>query len=188
MIKCFTGEQYNGICVCVHLTQTCYAQNTCAEMEKNMSQQQYDISPGNKNLIVAAKAGLVVSIINYAFCLISICVVIGIFISQLVNIETGSSSGWFLFMVPVVIGMYILSCVPDTLSFLFALLLNAKKKMAYPLLIIICSIVGCFIMTSALMTELLVGFGIIQWVYTIFKIIIILLNMVILSFCKKAKI
>ena len=120
MIKCFTGEQYNGICVCVHLTQTCYAQNTCAEMEKNMSQQQYDISPGNKNLIVAAKAGLVVSIINYAFCLISICVVIGIFISQLVNIETGSSSGWFLFMVPVAIGMYILSCVPDTLSFLFA--------------------------------------------------------------------
>lgn len=91
-------------------------------------------------------------------------------------------------MVPIAIGMYILSCVPDTLSFLFALLLNAKKKMAYPILIIICSIVGCLIMTSALMTELLVGFGIIQWVYTIFKIIIILLNMVILFFCKKAKI
>ena len=62
---------------------------------------------------------------------------------------------------------------------------NSKKKKVFPILIIIFSIVGCIIMNSALITELLIGMNILQLIYTVFKIIIIFYNIIILILFKK---
>lgn len=135
----------------------------------------------NKNL---TKIEIIISIINFLFCLISCCIVTGSYFSQIFNSD-GSSSGWFLFIIPIIVGVYILAFIPDTLCLLFSFLYNSKKKKVFPILIIIFSIVGCIIMNSALITELLIGMNILQLIYTVFKIIIIFYNIIILILFKK---
>ena len=136
----------------------------------------------NKNL---TKIELIISIINSLFCLISVCIVTGSYFSQIFNSETGSSSGWFLFIIPIIVGMYILAFIPDALCLLFSFLYNSKKKKVCPILIIIFSIVGCIIMNSSLINELLIGMNFLQLIYTVFKIIIIFYNIIILILYKK---
>lgn len=136
----------------------------------------------NKNL---TKIEIIISIINFLFCLISCCIVTGSYFSQIFNSETGSSSGWFLFIIPIIVGTYILAFIPDALCLLFSFLYNSKKKKVFPILIIIFSIVGCIIMNSSLINELLIGMNFLQLIYTVFKIIIIFYNVIILILYKK---
>ena len=151
----------------------------------NISNNQQ--SSNNKSLTFSAKFELIISIINFVFCLISICTVTGILISQLINSETGSSSGWFLFIVPIVIAMYISTCIPDALCLLFSFLYHLKRKIVFPILTIVFLILGCIMMNSGIITEIITGLNILQTIYTILKIIILIFNVIILVLYKKAK-
>ena len=160
--------------------------------QNNHNTDRYNISNDqqsskNKSLTFLAKFGLIISIINFVFCLISICTVTGILISQLINSETGSSSGWFLFIVPIVIAMYISTCIPDILCLLFSFLYHLKRKIVFPILTIVFSILGCIMMNSGIITEILTGLNILQIIYTILKIIILIFNVIILVLYNKAK-
>lgn len=152
--------------------------------QQQYSQQNHQIS-SNDNSVSTNKIELIISITNFVFCLVLICIVTINFFSQLVNSETGSSSGWFLFVMPIIISIYFLACVPDALCLLFSSLNNSKKKIIFPILVIIFSIIGCIIMNSNLITELLTGLNILQLIYTIFKITLIIFNIITIILYKK---
>ena len=130
--------------------------------------------------------GLIISILNIVYCLISFVILSITLINEVFSAESGGASGWFLILFPIVLAIYFMACIPDFLCWLFSFKYQQKNKIKFLILIIIFSIIGCLIMNSQLMNELFYGtMHTIIYIYTIFKIVIIIYNVILFIIAKR---
>ena len=114
--------------------------------------------------------GLVLTILNVVFCLFVIGYVIISGIGVVLFPKHGAESGWFLFIIPVLIVLFFMLFMPDFIGVLFAVLYNKKKNKIYLLFLMIFMFIGAIVINTKL------GLGLtttsIRLIYSIFKIII----------------
>lgn len=150
-------------------------------MNQNDVNNDYKIIANSKFSII----GLVISILNTAYCIITVGVIAVTLFGEIFSARTGNASGWFLFVAPFFVALYFASCIPDFLCLVFSILYKKKNKIKFLILTIILAIIGCLIMNSQLMKELLYGsMHTIIYIYTAFKGVIVVYNVILLIMAK----
>ena len=139
---------------------------------------------GKKSSVV----GLTISYLNIIYCIIVAGIFAIILFNQIFSAKAGSASGWFLFVAPILIAIFILACIPDILCLLFSIIYKEKRKNKFLALTIIFAAIGIILFNSKLMDELIFGFmhnNTIMYIYSAFKIMIIIYNAILLIMNKR---
>ena len=127
------------------------------------------------------KIGLIISIINLIFVIGYFCFFLVSIFSEIMNAEAGSASGWFIFILPVFIGIYAFVCIPDILCLIFSILIKKENKTLFPILNIISAIIGFLIINSELYDDFFGGYEQVYYINNIFKTLIVLCNIFLLT-------
>ncbi len=135
----------------------------------------------------ALTIGLIFSILNLVFCLLSISIFTYLVFESIFTAETGAASGWFLLVGPVIILMYACSFFPDVLYIIFATLSFVKPKSIFIILTIISLVFGFILSNGEMTAGYLTYLPIINKVIKVLLIIYNVALLILINVKKKSK-